>query len=79
MQRLRKKLETIFEASGGKKVDIESHSMGGLLVKSFLTLHHEIFEKYVHSWIAMMAPFECAPGFIMDSLLTGVEFIKGWQ
>ncbi len=20
-----------------------------------------------------------APGFIMDSLLTGVEFIKGWQ
>jgi triacylglycerol esterase/lipase EstA (alpha/beta hydrolase family) len=42
MQRLRKKLETIFEASGGKKVDIVSHSMGGLLVKSFLTLHHEV-------------------------------------
>jgi triacylglycerol esterase/lipase EstA (alpha/beta hydrolase family) len=42
MQRLRKKLETTFEASGGKKVDIVSHSMGGLLVKSFLTLHHEV-------------------------------------
>ncbi len=42
MQRLRKKLETIFEASGGKKVDIVSHSMGGRLVKSFLTLHHEV-------------------------------------
>jgi hypothetical protein len=79
MERLRKKLETIFEASGGKKVDIVSHSMGGLLVKSFLALHHEIFEKYVHSWIAVTAPFEGAPGFIMDSLLTGVEFIKGWQ
>jgi triacylglycerol esterase/lipase EstA (alpha/beta hydrolase family) len=42
MERLRKKLETIFEASGGKKVDIVSHSMGGLLVKSFLALHHEV-------------------------------------
>jgi poly(3-hydroxyalkanoate) synthetase len=42
MERLRKKLETIFEASGGKKVDIVSHCMGGLLVKSFLALHHEV-------------------------------------
>ncbi|CAK9203673.1 unnamed protein product [Sphagnum jensenii] len=79
MEGLQKKLETIFEASGGKKVDIVSHSMGGLLVKSFLALHHEIFEKYVHSWIAVTAPFEGAPGFIMDSLLTGIEFVKGWQ
>ncbi len=42
MERLRKKLETIFEASGRKKVDIVSHSMGGLLVKSSLALHHEV-------------------------------------
>ncbi len=42
MEGLRKKLETIFEASGGKKVDIVSHCMGGLLVKSFLALHHEV-------------------------------------
>jgi poly(3-hydroxyalkanoate) synthetase len=42
MEGLQKKLETIFEASGGKKVDIVSHSMGGLLVKSFLALHHEV-------------------------------------
>jgi pimeloyl-ACP methyl ester carboxylesterase len=79
MEGLRKKLETIFEASGGKKVDIVSHCMGGLLVKSFLALHHEIFEKYVHSWITVAAPFEGAPGCIMDSLLTGFEFFKGWQ
>jgi hypothetical protein len=46
MQRLRKKLETIFEASGGKKVDVVSHSMGGLLVKSFLTLHHEVKNSF---------------------------------
>ncbi len=42
MEGLRKKLETIFEASGGKKVGILSHCTGGLLVKSFVALHHEV-------------------------------------
>ncbi|KAG0557320.1 hypothetical protein KC19_11G119900 [Ceratodon purpureus] len=79
MDRLKLKLETMYEASGGRKVDIITHSMGGLVVKSFLALHHEVFEKYVNSWIAVTAPFRGAPGFTMDTLLTGVDFLKGWQ
>ncbi|KAG0564382.1 hypothetical protein M758_8G102500 [Ceratodon purpureus] len=79
MDRMKVKLETMYEASGGRKVDIITHSMGGLVVKSFLALHPEVFEKYVNSWIAVTAPFQGAPGFIMDCLLTGVEFVKGWQ
>ena len=42
MDALKVKLEIMYEASGGKKVDIVSHSMGGLLVKSFLALHNEV-------------------------------------
>ncbi|KAL2609370.1 hypothetical protein R1flu_027943 [Riccia fluitans] len=79
MQALELKLKQIYEASGGKKVDIISHSMGGLIVKNFLALYPEIFEKYVNKWIAVTVPFQGAPGFIMDCLLTGVEFVKGWQ
>jgi len=79
MEKFKVKLESMYEASGGKKANIVSHSMGGILVKSFLALHPDIFEKYVNSWIAVAAPFQGAPGFIMDCLLTGVEFVKGWQ
>lgn len=42
MDALKAKLEIMYVASGGRKVDILSHSMGGLLVKSFLALHHEV-------------------------------------
>jgi triacylglycerol esterase/lipase EstA (alpha/beta hydrolase family) len=42
MDRMKVKLETMFEASGGRKVDIITHSMGGLVVKSFLALHPEV-------------------------------------
>jgi pimeloyl-ACP methyl ester carboxylesterase len=79
MEKFKTKLQDMYKASGGKKVDIISHSMGGILVKSFLALHHDFFEQYVNSWIAVAAPFQGAPGFIMDCLLTGVEFVKGWQ
>ncbi|KAL5975735.1 Lecithin-cholesterol acyltransferase-like 4 [Asimina triloba] len=51
------KLESVYTASGGKKINIITHSMGGLLVKCFMCLHSEVFEKYVQSWIAIAAPF----------------------
>jgi pimeloyl-ACP methyl ester carboxylesterase len=42
MDRFKLKLEIMFEASGGKKVDVVTHSMGGLLMKCFLALHPEV-------------------------------------
>ncbi|KAF6136854.1 hypothetical protein GIB67_043243 [Kingdonia uniflora] len=51
------KLESVFTASGGRKINIITHSMGGLLVKCFMGLHGDIFEKYVNTWIAIAAPF----------------------
>ncbi|OIW10232.1 hypothetical protein TanjilG_27983 [Lupinus angustifolius] len=58
MDRLAAKLESVYNAAGGKKIDIITHSMGGLLVKCFMCLHSDIFEKYVKNWIAICAPFQ---------------------
>ncbi|ERN20096.1 phospholipase A(1) LCAT3 isoform X2 [Amborella trichopoda] len=74
---LREKLVTAYKASGGKKVNIISHSMGGLVVLAFLSLHRDVFEMYVNSWICIACPFQGAPGCINDSLLTGLQFVYG--
>ncbi|XP_048228883.1 lecithin-cholesterol acyltransferase-like 4 isoform X2 [Ricinus communis] len=74
-----KKLELVYKASGGKKINIISHSMGGLLVKCFMSLHSDIFEKYVKNWIAIAAPFRGAPGYIASTFLNGMSFVEGWE
>ncbi|CAN6476229.1 unnamed protein product [Victoria cruziana] len=76
---LKRKLETAYNASGQKKVNIISHSMGGLLVLCFVSLHKDIFEKYVNKWICIACPFQGAPGCINDSLLTGLQFVYGFE
>uniref|UniRef100_A0A0D9W9F1 Uncharacterized protein n=1 Tax=Leersia perrieri TaxID=77586 RepID=A0A0D9W9F1_9ORYZ len=72
-------LESVYTASGGKKINLITHSMGGLLVKCFMSLHSDVFEKYIKSWIAIAAPFQGAPGYITTSLLNGMSFVEGWQ
>ncbi|XP_048424145.1 phospholipase A(1) LCAT3-like isoform X2 [Pyrus x bretschneideri] len=77
MEGLKVKLETAYKASGGRKVNIISHSMGGLLVTCFMSLHTDVFSKYVSKWICIACPFQGAPGCINDSLLTGLQFVEG--
>ncbi|KAK4748006.1 hypothetical protein SAY87_014592 [Trapa incisa] len=79
LKQLAEKLESIHKASGGKKINIISHSMGGLLVKCFMCLHSDIFEKYVKSWIAIAAPFQGAPGYVTSTFLNGMSFVDGWE
>ncbi|XP_039009202.1 lecithin-cholesterol acyltransferase-like 4 isoform X2 [Hibiscus syriacus] len=79
LDRLASKLEMVYKASGGKKINIISHSMGGLLVKCFMGLHSDVFEKYVKNWIAIAAPFRGAPGYIASTFLNGVSFVEGWE
>ncbi|KAK9159464.1 hypothetical protein Syun_005805 [Stephania yunnanensis] len=76
---LKVKLSTAYKASGGRKVNIISHSMGGLLVLCFLSLHHDVFSKYVNKWITIACPFQGAPGCINDALLTGLQFVHGFE
>ncbi|KAJ1433735.1 Lecithin:cholesterol/phospholipid:diacylglycerol acyltransferase [Sesbania bispinosa] len=79
MDRFAAKLELVYDAAGGKKINIISHSMGGLLVKCFMGLHCDIFEKYVKNWIAIAAPFQGAPGCINYTFLNGMSFVDGWE
>ncbi|XP_058756123.1 phospholipase A(1) LCAT3-like isoform X2 [Vicia villosa] len=77
MDGLKLKLETAYKASGGRKVNIISHSMGGVMILCFMSLCRDAFSKYVNKWIALACPFQGAPGCINDSLLTGLEFVEG--
>ncbi|KAL2473927.1 Lecithin-cholesterol acyltransferase-like 4 [Forsythia ovata] len=79
LEDLEAKLESVYTASGGRKINIISHSMGGLLVKCFMSLRSDIFEKYVKNWIAIAAPFRGAPGYITSTLLNGASFVEGWK
>ncbi|KAG4917514.1 hypothetical protein JHK85_055795 [Glycine max] len=79
MDRLAAKLESIYNAAGGKKINIITHSMGGLLVKCFMCLQSDIFEKYVKNWVAICAPFQGAPGTINSTFLNGMSFVEGWE
>lgn len=79
MEGLKEKLEVAFKASGGRKVNIISHSMGGLLVMSFMSLNNDVFSKFVNKWICIACPFQGAPGCINDSLLTGLQFVQGFE
>lgn len=54
MAGLRTKLETAYKTSGGKKVNIISHSMGGLLVCCFMSINHDV-SFYVCHVILLMA------------------------
>ena len=47
MEGLRIKLQTAYKASGGRKVNIISHSMGGLLVSCFMALHNDVRKIYI--------------------------------
>lgn len=79
LEQFAEKLELMFTAAGGKKINIITHSMGGLLVKCFMSLHSDLFERYVKSWIAIAAPFQGAPGYVTSSFLNGMSFVEGWQ
>ncbi|CAK9133963.1 unnamed protein product [Ilex paraguariensis] len=69
---LKEKLEIAYKASGGRKVNIISHSMGGLLLSCFMSLHNDVFAEYVNKWISIACPFQgvrmqgCSAGGIMN-------------
>lgn len=79
MERFAAKLESVYAASGGKKINLISHSMGGILVKCFMSLRPDVFEKYVKKWIAIAAPFQGAPGYVTSTFLNGMSFVDGWE
>ncbi|OAY80326.1 Phospholipase A(1) LCAT3 [Ananas comosus] len=39
----------------------------------------QVFAMYVNKWICIACPFQGAPGCINDSLLTGLQFVYGFE
>jgi pimeloyl-ACP methyl ester carboxylesterase len=70
---LKKKIEAVMKATGRSKVDIVSHSMGGLVTKVFLAKEHVFFARHVRKWIALGCPFLGSPALTSEALLTGIE------
>eukprot|EP00892_Ulva_mutabilis_P012209 jgi/Ulvmu1/9360/UM050_0112.1 len=79
MDALVARLEAASAAKDGAKVDVITHSMGGLVMRSLLALRPDDYSRLVRKWIAIASPFGGAPGFGMDALMTGVEFCQGWE
>jgi pimeloyl-ACP methyl ester carboxylesterase len=57
-------------------VDVITHSMGGLVLRSFLAARPDAYQRLVRKWIAIASPFGGTPGFGMDALMTGVQFCQ---
>jgi phospholipase A1 len=50
MDGLKLKLETAYKASGGRKVNIISHSMGGVLILCFMSLYRDVSIVSLHHY-----------------------------
>eukprot|EP00742_Colponemidia_sp_Colp-10_P004822 GILJ01005147.1.p1 GENE.GILJ01005147.1~~GILJ01005147.1.p1 ORF type:complete len:516 (+),score=87.81 GILJ01005147.1:492-2039(+) len=70
LHRLRTAIETAFNATQ-KKVSLISHSMGGLLVRSYLHKYNDEFNRYVEQWATVATPFQGAGGKVLNEFLTG--------
>ncbi|KAK2944396.1 putative Lecithin:cholesterol/phospholipid:diacylglycerol acyltransferase [Blattamonas nauphoetae] len=67
------RIEEAFHACGDKKIDIITHSQGGLLVRTMIQLHPDILSKYVRRWIALACPFNGATRTLC-AMLFGYNF-----
>jgi phospholipase A1 len=75
---LKRKILDVLQQTGASKVDILSHSMGGLVTKSAMAQDPDFFSTNVRKWIAVGAPFRGSPALAADGLLTGVDLRKGF-
>jgi poly(3-hydroxyalkanoate) synthetase len=57
MDGLKLKLETAYKASGGRKVNIISHSMGGVLILCFMSLHRDVSIVFLHHYLRNLCSF----------------------
>ena len=47
------RLKQAYELSGNKKITVITHSLGGIVFRSFAQLHPDELAKYVKRWIVL--------------------------
>ena len=67
------RLKQAYELSGNKKITVITHSLGGIVFRSFAQLHPDELVKYVKRWIALACPFNGATR-MMKAFLLGYNF-----
>lgn len=70
LDRLKKKIIEISKSSPNQKVDIISHSMGGLLFKIFLGQYPDM-HNYIRNWIPIGTPWIGAAGLGYKAMISG--------
>lgn len=68
MDGLKEKLETAYKASGGRKVNIISHSMGGLLVTCFMSLHQDVCILSLDFFMTLIEPICQLCGLLFENI-----------
>ncbi|KAA6319417.1 MAG: putative phospholipase A1, partial [Streblomastix strix] len=63
------RINEAYEKSGNRKIDIITHSLGGIVFKIFCVFHPDAVNKYVRRWISIACPFNGAR--ILQSLVFG--------
>lgn len=57
MEGLKSKLETAHKASGGRKVNLISHSMGGIMISCFMSLYRDVCITFLHGLFQCLCYF----------------------
>lgn len=65
--------ETLERISKGRKIDVVSHSMGGLVMRSFIAKYPDLFKKHVRSWMTLGTPAGGAAKSLF-AIITGYNF-----
>ncbi|KAA6385671.1 MAG: putative Lecithin:cholesterol acyltransferase 3 [Streblomastix strix] len=73
MDPLKDRIEAAFKSCGNQKIDIISHSQGGLVFRTLVALHPEFVGAHVKRWITIGSPFQGSP-VIMCGMLFGYNF-----
>lgn len=79
MAGLKAKLETAYKVSGGRKVTLITHSMGGLLVRCFLALYNDVCAyQYIFffGYLCKM-PICCIPANYKHCPITYFDTLQG--
>jgi hypothetical protein len=68
-----RRINQAYLSCGDQKIDVITHSYGGLVFRTLIALDHQFIKDKVRRWIAVSCPFHGASGKILKSFLFGYD------